>query len=97
MIRIGPYNSSSELKNNSPYSRFASVADIALRVPAVLNYLHQRQIPLAVKPPFWKLLAAKTATQQRNLLLTRGEIIKVDGIFLLRPIGWILSRFIHSP
>lgn len=42
-------------------------AESAFCVPAVLNYLLQRQIPFAVKAPFWKLLALKTAAQQRHL------------------------------
>jgi hypothetical protein len=42
-------------------------ADSAFCAPAVLNYLLQRQIPFAVKVPFWKLLALKTVAQQRHL------------------------------
>ena len=42
-------------------------ADSAFCAPAVLNYLLQRQIPFAVKAPFWKLLTLKTAAQQRHV------------------------------
>jgi hypothetical protein len=42
-------------------------ADSAFCAPAILNYLLQRQIPFAVKAPFWKLLALKAAAQQRHL------------------------------
>jgi hypothetical protein len=49
-------------------------ADSAFCVPAVLNYLLQRQIPFAVKAPFWKLLALKTAAQQRHLWYSIDEI-----------------------
>ena len=45
-------------------------ADSAFCVPKVLDYLLQRQIPFAIKAPFWKLLALKTAAQQRKIWYT---------------------------
>jgi hypothetical protein len=48
-------------------------ADSAFCVPKVLNYLLQRQIPFAIKAPFGKLLALKTAAQQRTIWYTVNE------------------------
>jgi hypothetical protein len=48
-------------------------ADNAFCVPKVLNYLLQRQISFAIKAPFWKLLALKTAAQQRKIWYSVNE------------------------
>lgn len=42
-------------------------ADSAFCAPQVVNYLLYRQISFAIKAPFWKLLALKTAAQERKI------------------------------
>lgn len=48
-------------------------ADSAFCVPKVLHYLLYRQISFAIKAPFWKLLALKTAAQQRTIWYSVNE------------------------
>jgi len=48
-------------------------ADSAFCVPKVINYLLYRQISFAIKAPFWKLLALKTAAQQRKIWYSVNE------------------------
>jgi hypothetical protein len=60
-------------------------ADSAFCVPKVLDYLLQRQTPFAIKAPFWKLLALKTAAQQRKIWYT---VDKTWSYFWIKsPIG----------
>jgi len=42
-------------------------ADSAFCAPQVINYLLYKQIAFAIKAPFWKLLALKTAAQERKM------------------------------
>jgi hypothetical protein len=42
-------------------------ADSAFCAPQVINYLLYKQISFAIKAPFWKLLALKTAAQERKI------------------------------
>jgi hypothetical protein len=55
------------IEKQLPWFSIRFRADSAFCVPNVLNYLLQRQIPFAVKAPFWKLLALKTAAQKRQI------------------------------
>jgi hypothetical protein len=48
-------------------------ADSAFCVPPVINYLLYRQISFAIKAPFWKLLALKTAAQKRKIWYSVNE------------------------
>jgi hypothetical protein len=48
-------------------------ADSAFCVPQVINYLLHRQISFAIKAPFWKLLALKTAAQERKIWYSINE------------------------
>ncbi len=48
-------------------------ADSAFCVPQVINYLLYRQISFAIKAPFWKLLALKTAAQKRKIWYSVNE------------------------
>jgi len=48
-------------------------ADSAFCVPQVINYLLSRQISFAIKAPFWKLLALKTAAQKRKVWYSVNE------------------------
>ncbi len=48
-------------------------AESAFCVPQVINYLLYRQISFAIKAPFWKLLALKTAAQQRKIWYSVNE------------------------
>lgn len=41
-------------------------ADSAFCVPDVINYLLSKNLPFAIKAPFWKLVALKGAAQQRK-------------------------------
>jgi hypothetical protein len=60
-------------------------ADSAFCVPKVLDYLLERKIPFAIKAPFWKLLALKTAAQQRKIWYT---VDKTWSYFWIKsPIG----------
>lgn len=60
-------------------------ADSAFCVPKVLDYLLEWKIPFAIKAPFWKLLALKTAAQQRKIWYT---VDKTWSYFWIKsPIG----------
>ena len=48
-------------------------ADSAFCVPQVINYLLHRHISFAIKAPFWKLLALKTAAQKRKIWYSVNE------------------------
>lgn len=48
-------------------------ADSAFCAPQVINYLLCRQISFAIKAPFWKLLALKTAAQERKIWYSINE------------------------
>lgn len=49
-------------------------ADSAFCVPKVINYLLCKEIPFAIKAPFWKLLSLKEAAQQRKRWFRIDEI-----------------------
>ena len=61
------------IEKQLPWFSIRFRADSAFCVPNILNYLLQRQIPFAVKAPFWKLLALKTVTQQRQIWYSIDE------------------------
>jgi hypothetical protein len=48
-------------------------ADSAFCAPRVINYLLSREISFAIKAPFWKLLALKTAAQERKIWYSINE------------------------
>jgi hypothetical protein len=48
-------------------------ADSAFCVPQIINYLLCRQISFAIKAPFWKLSALKTAAQHRKIWYSANE------------------------
>jgi hypothetical protein len=48
-------------------------ADSAFCTPQVINYLLYKQISFAIKAPFWKLLALKTAAQERKIWYSINE------------------------
>ena len=48
-------------------------ADSAFCVPQVINYLLHHHLSFAIKAPFWKLLALKTAAQKRKIWYSVNE------------------------
>ena len=48
-------------------------ADSAFCVPQVINYLLHRHLSFAIKAPFWKLLALKTAAEKRKIWYSVNE------------------------
>jgi len=48
-------------------------ADSAFCVPQVINYLLKHHLSFAIKAPFWKLLALKTATEKRKIWYSVNE------------------------